>query len=255
MPENGQLKEFDNKILKSEIKAFKEDGSRDGLLSLLHCLKCSAVFVPGKVEPNTETENSGEKKLKFTPSVMREKNGAPFIPILTSRDEAPVIAGRKISGLALPFDSVCKMVADHAECDLLIINPFTDRLRVSKKMTETVMKMGTKVPTARLVKLEAGEKIAFISLTEEDAYLEEKARKYFETVPAVSKVYLTKMTSKDGTCYMFIIDMEEGEYDTLIPAFAKNLSEPRLKHGLSFASVKAFFPYLENENIKTIYEK
>ncbi|MBE6632503.1 MAG: enhanced serine sensitivity protein SseB [Ruminococcaceae bacterium] len=255
MPENEAIKELNNSILKTEIEAFKADKSRDGLLSLMHCLKCSAVFVPGKVEATDDPENNGRKKLRLTPSVLREKNGEAFMPVLTSRNEAPVIGGRKISGLALPFDSVCKITKGHGECNKIIVNPFTDRLTVSENMIDNLLKMGRKEPSLREVMLKAGEKVSFSSPKEEDTTLEKRACAAFPKFPQIEKAYLTRMTSKGETCYMFILDTKDEDIKAALPLLAKELSDPSLKFGISLSSVKAFAPFMNNCNIKFIYEK
>lgn len=254
--ENG-IPEINNTILKNEIAAFSKDPNTENSVSLLHCMHQSLVFVPGKIEADGSVTPNGQKNIRFTPTMIKNKNGINYFPVLTSRDEAPIIKGKKIGGLTIPFKTACDMTDKRTDCNAIMINPFSDKFIVPEHMYKNVLRIGAASSPLHEKRIMKGENVMFFGPEQGDSSIKDKAKKAFIEYPCILKAYFTRMIQGGQMSYLFIMETENDfiDYRDMFAELAKKIGTKDLRLPLTFALKNTFVNIEGNEKIKLIYTK
>ena len=122
-----------NELLESHER-LEDDVDLENILSLL---PQSDVYVAGVDPAKADIHNRVYAKdllekldLPFYPDLLQDESGMPFFPVFTRKENAPGKLAEPFEWLELPFEKMCWFAAHSKTTSEIVIDPFTDCLKL-----------------------------------------------------------------------------------------------------------------------------
>ncbi len=142
------------RVLKALIEQFENDRNELSLISVLHCLRDSYVWVPGTMQvSNIDVEKflsskegdlvSTDDDMKFEPDILQ--NGEDkFYPVFSSIEEMGKY-GNNFSKVEMHFFDAMSYAMGKKETVGIVVNAFSMPFVVSKELFEFIGQMPTNI--------------------------------------------------------------------------------------------------------------
>ena len=153
---------IDNTELEKLTAEFAKNRSKENFVKVMEQLEKSTVFVPTLTPENISSEEIEQAKqgkqikltgeTKFTPCLLKKETGEQALPIFSSQSQIPKDKTSP-AVLAMPFFTCVSMVMANAEkVEVVILNPFTQSIVITKQILEIALKRSN-MPKTKQVKL------------------------------------------------------------------------------------------------------
>lgn len=218
-----------NPELKKAAATLRAENTPQNFNAVINQLMRGVFLAPGKIDPGSvppKPDKMGRVKLpkdtKITFALLKASDGKSFFTAFTDEEELKKWKGIPTNqNMLLRFDDYARMLSGNDKVSGFVLNPFSDNLRFSKEMVETLKKQrdelvskatAAKQAALRQSQIKAGDKVTIV---EPSVYPDELLDPLCETLekyPSVAAAFLQIMVinGKDKS-YLLVLDAPKDE--------------------------------------------
>ena len=153
---------IDNTELENRTAEFVKNRTNENFVKVMEQLEKSTIFVPTLQPENISSEDIEKAKqgkqiklskdAKFTPCLLKKETGEQALPIFSSQSQIPKDKASPAI-LAMPFFNCVSMAMANADkIEVVVLNPFTQSIVITKQILEIAQKRSN-MPKTKQVKL------------------------------------------------------------------------------------------------------
>lgn len=251
--EASDRKEDNGKVLEYLIEKHHVERSEASMMSVIHALQESNVWVPMTVKLSEEDVQAlmNVKKsemvttkngMKMQPAMLKTQDDEWYYPVFTSKEQAPEAYRKGISMVNLSFRQYAMAALNNPNIKGMVVNAFEKSFVLPK---DFLMAMTNTFTEAH--KLDKNAQISLIPLqnTFKERLMMEKAEQFFEKNESVKKAYAAKLNTDGSISYVLVVDAPGLNPQTFFSALHQEMEPLKMGQRMDYVMYPMFREQLE----------
>lgn len=251
------------KVLEYLIEKHHEERSEASMMSVLHALQESNVWIPMTVKLSEEdaqtlkdAKNSDmvttKNGLTMQPAMLKTQEDEWYYPVFTSKEQAPEQYRKGLSMVNLSFRQYAMTALNNPNIKGMVVNAFEKSFVLPK---DFLMAMTHTFTEAH--KLDKNANISLIPLqnTFKERLMMEKAEQFFEKYESVKKAYAAKLNTDGTISYVLVVDASGLNPQTFFSALHQEIEPLKMGQRMDYVMYPMFQEQLEHIECEPFYTK